>query len=199
MTGQSLGSETIQGIGACGHPNTITQKDGSPGISTETWFSREDIGGLLYKSSNPQTGQNITQLVNVRFNEPDPGLFEPPVNYRVVDETKAFTIRGPTPVSQTSEDQPAPRRPNRFALTGMPCSGDLMSGSAMIGTNYRDSMGRTRSKVSLSIPSPATLMSSIPRRTSHIAGPLPYSRSPPPKLPRLRRPALRRRNCPATS
>jgi len=153
MTSQPLGSQTIQGIGACGHRNTITQKDGSPGLITETWFSREDIGSLLLiKDSNPQTGQNITQLVNVRFSEPDPGLFTPPANYRVVDETTSFSFTGPAPVSQTSEAQRTPAARTIVALTGMPWSGDLMSGSTPIGTNYRDSMGRTRSNVSIVDP-----------------------------------------------
>jgi hypothetical protein len=150
--GQSLGSKTIQGIAACGHTNTITQKDGSPGLTTENWFSREDIGGVILSKLLDQTGQNISQLVNVRFVEPDPALFEPPVSYRVVDETRAFTITGPAPVSQNSQDQPAPAARATVALTGMPFSGDLMSGSAIIGTNYRDSMGRTRSKVMLVDP-----------------------------------------------
>ena len=153
MTSQSLGSETIQGIGACGLRNTITQKDGSPGLTTETWFSREDIGGLLLsKTSNPQTGRNITQLVNVKFSEPDPGLFVPQVNYRVVDETMSFTFSEPAPASHTSEAQPARADRIVFALTGMPWSGDLMSGSTMISTNYRDSMGRTRSNMSIVDP-----------------------------------------------
>ena len=153
MTSQPLGSQTIQGIGACGLRNTITQKDGSPGLTTEAWFSREDLGSLLLvKDSNPQTGQNVTQLVNVRFSEPNPGLFVPPVNYRVVDETASFTFTDPAPVSQTSEVQRAPAVRTAVALTGMPWSGDLMSGSELIGTNYRDSMGRTRSNVSIVDP-----------------------------------------------
>ena len=153
MTSQALGSQAINGIGACGNRNTITQKDGSPGLTTETWFSREDIGSLLLiKDSNPQTGQNITQLVNVRFSEPDPGLFAPLVNYRVVDESTSFSFTGPAPVSQTSEAQRAPAARTIVALTGMPWSGDLMSGSTLIGTNYRDSMGRTRSNVSIVDP-----------------------------------------------
>ena len=78
---------------------------------------------------------------------PIPDLFVPPVNYRVVDETTAFTFTGPAPVSQTSQDQPAPAARTIVALTGMPWSGDLMNGSTIIGTNYRDSMGRTRSNV----------------------------------------------------
>jgi hypothetical protein len=165
---QLLGSQTIQGIAACGHRNTITQKDGSPGLTTEIWFSREDIGGLLLlKDSNPQAGQNITQLVNVRFSEPDPGLFVPPVNYRVVDETTAFSFSGPAPVSQTSQPEPAPAGRTVVALTGMPWSGDLMSGSTLIGTNYRDSMGRTRSN--MSIVDPVAGYSYILDTPAHIA------------------------------
>ena len=153
MTSQPLGSQTIKGVAACGRRNTITQKDGRPGLTTENWLSREDIGGIvLLKDSNPQTGQNITQLVNVKFSEPDPGLFTPPPNYRVIDETTSFTFSGPAPAPQTSEAQAA--RPNRtvVALTGMPWSGDLMSGSTLIGRNYRDSMGRTRSNASIVDP-----------------------------------------------
>jgi hypothetical protein len=151
-TGQSLGSKTIQGIAVCGHTNTITQKDGSLVLTTENWFSREDIGGVMLSKLLDQTGQNISQLVNVRFDEPDPALFEPPASYRVIDETKAFTITGPAPVSQTPQDQPAPAARTIVALTGMPWSGDLTNGSAIIGTNYRDSMGRTRSNVMLVDP-----------------------------------------------
>jgi hypothetical protein len=153
MTSQPLGSQTIQGIAACGHRNTIIQKDGTPGLTTENWLSREDIGSiLLLKDSNPQSGQNITQLVNLKFSEPDPGLFVPPANYRVVDETEAFTFTEPAPASQTSQHQPAPATRTIVALTGMPWSGDLMSGSTLIGTNSRDSMGRTRSNVTIVDP-----------------------------------------------
>jgi hypothetical protein len=152
-TSQALGSQTMQGIGVCGHRTIITEKDGSPALTTENWFSREDIGGIIVlKTTDRQNGQDIRQLVNVRFSEPDPGLFVPPLNYRVVDERAAFTITGPAPVSQTSQEQPARAGRTIIALTGMPWSGELMSGSTLIGENYRDSMGRTRSNVMLVDP-----------------------------------------------
>jgi hypothetical protein len=64
-TSQPLGSQTIEGIQACGNHHTITRKDGTAGVTSENWFSREDIGGMmLSKLSDLQGGQNITQLVN---------------------------------------------------------------------------------------------------------------------------------------
>ncbi len=143
-TGQSLGSQTMQGVEVCGRRTTITRKDGTPGITAENWFSSEDIGGvMLIKLSDAQGGRTITQLVNLRFSEPDPGLFVPPSNFRVIDETATFTITGP--VSASEHSSPAPALRTVTALTGMPWSGDLMSGSTLIGRRFRDSMGRTRS------------------------------------------------------
>lgn len=145
-TRQQLGTEKIQGIEACGSRTTIAGKDGTAGSTFETWFSREDIGGvLLDKISNPQGDRSISQLVNVSFTEPDPELFVPPASYRVVDETTTFTITGPAPVPQTSEGLPAPASRTTIALTGLPWSGDLMmNGGTLLGRQFRDSMGRTR-------------------------------------------------------
>jgi hypothetical protein len=98
---------------------------------------------MLSKTSE-QTGQHISQLVNLRFSEPDAGLFVPPVSYRVIDETTAFTITGPAPLSQTSQVPPVPASRTVVALTGMPWSGDLMSGSTPLSKQFRDSSGRTR-------------------------------------------------------
>ncbi len=144
VTGQSLGSQTMQGVEVCGRRTTITRKDGSPGMTSENWFSNEDIGGVMFINlSDMHGGRTITQLVNLKFSEPDPGLFVPPSNFQVTDESATFTITGPVPVSENSP--PAPARRTVVALTGMPWSGDLMSGSTLIGRRFRDSMGRTRS------------------------------------------------------
>jgi hypothetical protein len=142
-TSQQLGSQRLQGIEACGRRTTIKRKDGTLGLTAENWFSREDIGGvMLTRSSDEQTGQSISELVNVRFSEPDPGLFVAPTNFRVIDETAAFTITGPAPVTQSSP--PATKSRTTVSLTGMPWSGDLTTEGRLLFHEVRDSMGRTR-------------------------------------------------------
>jgi hypothetical protein len=144
-TSQQLGSQMMEGIQACGRRTNMTQKDGTPGITTEMWTSRGDIGGiLLNKSSDLTGGNNVWQLVNVQFGEPNPGLFEPPAQFKVVNETAAFTITEPASVSQVPPVAPAPANRTFIALTGMPWSGDVMNGSTLLTTQMRDSMGRTR-------------------------------------------------------
>lgn len=143
MTTQRLGSRTINGIEACGQLTKITRKDGSAGVTNEVWNSRENVGGLvLLKLGNPDGSQSITELVNVKFNEPDPGLFLPPAGYKVVEQSSTFTI-----TDSRSPAVPAgkPADMQKFvALTGMPWSGDYMSVETVINRHYRDSSGRTR-------------------------------------------------------
>ncbi len=144
-TSQELGPQMLEGIQACGHRTTITQKDGTPGITSDRWISRGDIGGLmLSRSSDLIGGENLTQLVNVKFGEPSPGLFEPPAQFKVVNETAAFTITEPASAPSVTPVAPVPANRTFVALTGMPWSGDLMNGNTLVTTEMRDSMGRTR-------------------------------------------------------
>jgi hypothetical protein len=142
-TSWALGSKTIQGIPACGRGSTIASKSG--GTTTfENWFSQSDIGGvLLIKVTDAHGGTNVTQLIDMTFTEPNTNLFLLPSGYRVVDQTAAFTITAPAPVPAPT-NSPITRSTTMIALTGMPWSGELMSGSTVLTRQYRDSMGRTR-------------------------------------------------------
>jgi hypothetical protein len=133
-TSQALGSKTIQGIPACGRGST----------TFENWFSQSDIGGaLLIKVTDAQGGTNVTQLIDMTFSEPNTNLFLPPSGYRVVDQTAAFTITAPA-AAPAPTNSPITRSIAMIALTGMPWSGELISGGTVLTRQYRDSMGRTR-------------------------------------------------------
>jgi hypothetical protein len=139
-TSQALGSKTIQGISACGRGSTIASKNGGT-TAFENWFSQTDVGGaLLIKVTDDQGGTNVTQLTDMMFSEPNANLFLPPSGYRVVDQAAAFTITAPAPPTNF----PSARSMTTIALTGMPWSGELMSGGTVLTRQYRDSMGRTR-------------------------------------------------------
>ncbi len=144
-TSQALGSRTIEGIEACGRRTATVQKDGKPGITSELWVSRGDISEIVMnRTSDLQGGNSVTQLVGVRFSEPDPGLFDVPAQFRVIDETAAFTITESAVIQQTSLPVPAPANRTFVALTGLPWSGDVINGTTLLASQARDSMGRTR-------------------------------------------------------
>lgn len=143
-TNEQLGSKKIEGIEACGHRTAMTRQDGSPRTGAEIWTSRENIGGiLLNKLDDARGGRNVMQLVNIKFSEPEAGLFLPPVGYKVTPQTSPFTITDSSR-AQTSQEPPAPLKRKFVALTGMPWSGESISGGTVISRQFRDSMGRTR-------------------------------------------------------
>lgn len=78
---EALGTRQIDGVAAEG-----TRDSGV--LVMETWKSPELKIDLLRRSSNGYT----TRLINLSRNEPDPALFRPPADYRVVDETKPFSM-----------------------------------------------------------------------------------------------------------
>jgi hypothetical protein len=96
--GESLGTRMIDGISAEGRQMKTIFPAGMMGneqpivSSTETWESPELNVTLLTKNVDPRTGENIRALINISREEPDPGLFQVPVDYRVVDETGPFTM-----------------------------------------------------------------------------------------------------------
>jgi hypothetical protein len=54
--------------------------------TNETWFSRDLGVTLLTKSESPETGVHTHKLVNIRAGEPDPLLFQIPVDYTVKEQ-----------------------------------------------------------------------------------------------------------------
>ena len=83
---QSLGTMSIDGVTAEG-----TRISGP--LTIDTWKSPELKIDLVVRSSNGYS----SRMINLSRSEPDPALFRPPADYRVVDESAPFpmTIRVP--------------------------------------------------------------------------------------------------------
>ena len=96
--GASLGPQIIEGISAQGKRTTTTYPIGMMGneqpivATTETWESPELNITLLTRSVDPRSGENIRALTDIKCEEPDPGLFHVPADYRIVEETGPFTM-----------------------------------------------------------------------------------------------------------
>lgn len=86
---EDLGTQTIEGVSAQGKRETVTIPAGQIGnerpieIVTETWFSPELRTMVLRKHSDPRMGESIYRLTDIKRNEPDAALFQPPANAKV--------------------------------------------------------------------------------------------------------------------
>jgi hypothetical protein len=93
-TTENLGSQSVNGVTAQGIRTTMTIPKGQIGnnkdikVLTERWTS-SDLQ-MLVKSinSDPRFGDTTYQLTKVVQSAPDPGLFQIPPDYTVVDQTR---------------------------------------------------------------------------------------------------------------
>jgi hypothetical protein len=98
-TEEKLPPQTIEGVLAEGTRRTTVVPEGTEGndrpfvITEETWTSPDLKVTVLSKTDDPPRGETTMKLTNISRNEPDPGLFQPPPDYQVVDETGQFTVR----------------------------------------------------------------------------------------------------------
>lgn len=95
---ENLGEKTIEGVMVKGVRYTTTWPAGTRNnnrpmvTSQETWFS-DDLQEVIYQVlANPQNGEIIHRFEKIDRTEPDPTLFQPPVEYKVVDEDGLFTL-----------------------------------------------------------------------------------------------------------
>jgi hypothetical protein len=95
---EDLGTQMIDGVLCTGRRTTMTFPVGSQGndrpivVVNETWMSAELKMMVRSKNSDPRSGENTFRIANLSRTEPDPGLFQPPPDFQVVDETAPFTI-----------------------------------------------------------------------------------------------------------
>ena len=88
---EQLGKKEIEGFIASGNRHSRTIPAGEIGnekplvSTTDTWFSEDLKTTLLSVTDDPQTGQRITRLTNIRVGDPDPQLFQIPPDYTVKD------------------------------------------------------------------------------------------------------------------
>jgi len=86
---EDLGTQTIEGVSAKGKRETVTIPAGEIGnekpieIVTETWFSPELHTMVLRKHSDPRLGDSTYRLTDIKRNEPDASLFQPPPGAKV--------------------------------------------------------------------------------------------------------------------
>jgi hypothetical protein len=92
---EDLGSQVMEGLVVQGKRTTRTIPAGQIGNDrpiesvTETWYSPELQTTVMSKTSDPRTGEVVYKLTNVSRAEPDPGLFQVPADYKVVDDGEA--------------------------------------------------------------------------------------------------------------
>lgn len=86
---EDLGTQTIEGVSAQGKRETVTIPAGQIGnerpieIVTETWFSPELHTMVLRKHSDPRMGDSTYRLTDIKRNEPDAALFQPPAGTKI--------------------------------------------------------------------------------------------------------------------
>ena len=100
---EDLRSRVIEGVEATGKSSMTTILAGTIGnerdivTTSETWYSKELQMTILNKRTDPQTGNYLYQLTNIKRSEPDKSLFTVPSDYKIVDAPAgATTIFGTT-------------------------------------------------------------------------------------------------------
>jgi hypothetical protein len=89
---EDLGTQTIEGVSAQGKRETVTIPAGEIGnerpieMVTETWFSPELHTMVLRKHSDPRMGESTYRLTDIKRNEPDASLFQPPAGAKLRSE-----------------------------------------------------------------------------------------------------------------
>lgn len=98
-TGESLGTRVIEGLKCEGRLLKNTYPAGSIGndraleSTTEAWTSKKLRILVLLRSIDQSGRERIAQVKNLSRAKPDPSLFQPPSEYRIVDETGPFELK----------------------------------------------------------------------------------------------------------
>ena len=92
---ESLGRQTIEGLPAEGSRVTQTIRAGVIGnelpieIVTERWYSPDLQMDVLTHRTDPRFGETTSRLTNISRAEPSHSLFEPPADYKTVEDRRA--------------------------------------------------------------------------------------------------------------
>jgi hypothetical protein len=88
---ESLGNQTIEGVNVTGTRMTSTIEAGAIGndrpieIVSESWYSAELQAMVKSTHSDPRTGQETLDLMNISRTEPSADLFQVPAGYQIVN------------------------------------------------------------------------------------------------------------------
>ena len=97
-TTEPLPPQTVDGVTVDGTRTTTVIPEGAEGndrpitVVRQTWFSPYLNLPLLAKISDPRSGETTSRITNVDTAEPSPLLFQPPVDYKIVDATEPVAI-----------------------------------------------------------------------------------------------------------
>jgi hypothetical protein len=164
---EDLGSRTIQGLTANGSrvtttypPGTRQNNDHAIVTIDESWLA-PSLGNVvvLSRTVSPDTTETNYSLADVVVGEPDPKLFAPPADYRIVDEKSDFKISVPrnpaSAVTKLSPHGPTPATvPNApFAGTRTNSGNQVLADGTRVAraertvfSTWRDSQGRVRTE-----------------------------------------------------
>ena len=98
MTTESLGSQTIEGVTVEGTrtaeiiPEGLQGNDRPITVVRERWTSPDLRVVILMKNNDPRSGEMIMRLTNIDLSNPILSLFQPPPDYKIVDETDRITL-----------------------------------------------------------------------------------------------------------
>jgi len=88
---EALGRQTIEGVPTEGTRTTISISAGQMGneqaiqVVTEAWYSPDLQTVVLFKRSDPRSGETVTRYININRTEPAHTLFEVPADYKITD------------------------------------------------------------------------------------------------------------------
>jgi hypothetical protein len=98
VTTESLGTQTMEGVLVEGSRTTRTIPEGLEGndrpitVVSEVWRSPELKVAVVIKSNDPRNGEMTTRLTNIELSNPILSLFQPPSDYKIVDDTERISI-----------------------------------------------------------------------------------------------------------
>ncbi len=84
---EKLGTKEFAGVNAWGRRTTHTFPAGTFGNAQsfesvdECWFEERLGVDVLRRRSDPRSGEQVTELINLSGGEPDPAMFQPPPGY----------------------------------------------------------------------------------------------------------------------
>ena len=93
-----LGNRMIDGVYAEGLGYTTPIPAGALGndrplvIAQERWVAPDLALCLLDKRTDPREGETTIRMIDIKRAEPDPGLFQIPANYAIVEESGPFQV-----------------------------------------------------------------------------------------------------------
>lgn len=97
-TSESLGTQTMEGVLAEGVritqviPVDAEDNDGPITVVSEVWNSPDLKIPILSKRTDPRNGESTMRLTNIDLSQPILSLFQPPADYKVVDQADRVTL-----------------------------------------------------------------------------------------------------------